>query len=70
MSGIGAGLGIINKIFSRFNWDRKSIRRNKIKKIERQIDAILKEDADDKSARRLAALRRKLRALKDSAVSD
>lgn len=62
--------GIINKVMSRFNWDRKSIRRSKIKKIEKEIDEILTKPVDDKLSRRLNALRNKLSALRQQATND
>lgn len=62
--------GVANKVMSLFNFDRKALRRNKIKKIEKEIDAILKGAVSDKQSRRLVALRHKLSALRQAAQNE
>ena len=70
MSAIKPILNIIDKITNLINFDRKSRRRIKIKRLEAEINEILRKPYDKRVAYRLANLRRRLRMARDAAVAD
>jgi len=62
--------GIANKVMSRFNFDRKAIRRNKIAKLEKQEKELYAKTWTPKLGRKLIAVQSKLRKLQQAAINE
>lgn len=70
MSGIGAGLGILNKVMSLFNWDRKSRRRNKLAKLRKKELELMGEDWTVSLGSKLADVRMQISKLQRQSEND
>lgn len=70
MSGIGAGLGIVNKLMSLFNFDRKSRRRNKIDTFKKKRNKLMAQSYSPDNARRIRTINDKLQLLETQAAND